>query len=34
MKHNATESQIQHVVRRVEELGYTPHPSRGSKKMI
>ncbi len=34
MKDNAEEKHIKQVLARVEELGYTPHPSRGAKKMI
>lgn len=34
MKDNASEDQVKKVVARVEELGYTPHPSRGAQKMI
>lgn len=34
MKDNASEEQISRIVDRVEELGYTPHPSRGAKKML
>ncbi|MDI3546492.1 MAG: 3-deoxy-7-phosphoheptulonate synthase [Halanaerobiales bacterium] len=34
MRDNAREKEIQQVVERIKELGYTPHPSRGAKKMI
>lgn len=34
MKDNATEEQISVVSRRVEELGYTPHRSRGTQRVI
>lgn len=34
MRDSANEEQVKHVVARVEELGYTSHPSRGAKKMI
>lgn len=34
MKNDATESQVAKVTERIEELGYTPHPSRGEKKLI
>lgn len=34
MKDNVNEKQVKQVVARVEELGYTPHPSRGAKKML
>lgn len=34
MKDNVSEDQVKDIVNRVEELGYTPHPSRGAKKMI
>ncbi|AZO95344.1 3-deoxy-7-phosphoheptulonate synthase [Halocella sp. SP3-1] len=34
MKDKAKEKEIKQVVDRVEELGYTPHPSRGAKKML
>lgn len=34
MRDGASKEQVTHVVGRVEELGYTPHPSRGAKKMI
>jgi len=34
MRDNATDREINQVVERVEELGYTPHPSRGAKKML
>src|SRR5690554_4647379 len=34
MRNNVTEDEVKSVVTRVEELGYTPHPSRGAKKMI
>jgi len=34
MKDNAEEKHIKQVLARVEELGYTPHPSRGAKKML
>ncbi|MEJ6952171.1 3-deoxy-7-phosphoheptulonate synthase [Natronospora cellulosivora (SeqCode)] len=34
MKENASKEQISKVTRRVEELGYTPHPSRGTQRMI
>lgn len=34
MRDDASKEQVTHVVGRVEELGYTPHPSRGAKKMI
>ncbi|MFP4015609.1 MAG: 3-deoxy-7-phosphoheptulonate synthase [Halanaerobiales bacterium] len=34
MKDNASEEQVKKVMARVEELGYTPHPSRGAKKLI
>ncbi|MFW6035641.1 MAG: 3-deoxy-7-phosphoheptulonate synthase [Halothermotrichaceae bacterium] len=34
MKDNATEKQVEDVLNRIEELGYTTHPSRGAKKMV
>lgn len=34
MKNNADERQIKKVVERIEELGYTAHPSRGAQKML
>lgn len=34
MRDDAREKEIQQVVERIKELGYTPHPSRGAKKMI
>ena len=34
MKATATEEQIDHVIRRVQELGFTPHVSRGVERTI
>ncbi|HLV10755.1 MAG TPA: 3-deoxy-7-phosphoheptulonate synthase [Halanaerobiales bacterium] len=34
MKENSSKKEVNKVVERVEELGYTPHPSRGAQKMI
>lgn len=34
MRDNASEKDIKQVVDRVEELGFTPHPSRGAQKML
>lgn len=34
MRDDATKEQVNQVVARIEELGYTTHPSRGAKKMI
>lgn len=34
MRDDVSKEQVKHVVTRIEELGYTPHPSRGAKKMI
>ncbi|MFP4016502.1 MAG: 3-deoxy-7-phosphoheptulonate synthase, partial [Halanaerobiales bacterium] len=34
MKDNATQKQVNDVLGRIEELGYTPHPSLGAKKMV
>ena len=34
MRDDATQEEIKQVMSRVEELGFTTHPSRGAKKMI
>src|SRR6266481_7592817 len=34
MASNSTEAELQHVIERIKELGFTPHVTRGSERAI